>query len=197
MGEKWRDHPGGVLGLECEAYLNGTLAEFWEEHGTAVPVWTWTNLLAHGSESRIHDSLVQGLEASPDGTQLAHRPLVPGVPGTCPRVRALHARGVPVDGAAAARVRVGGAPRGRGVDAASLGRHRGRVDPQPALDVGILSERRPRVAQRIAKLRNGALDPALHGPGQGGERQHPDAQQEVVKLPEIEGRREPVGSERA
>lgn len=57
MGEKWRDHPGGVVGLECEAYLNGTLAEFWEEQGTAVPVWTWTNLLAHGSESRIHDSL--------------------------------------------------------------------------------------------------------------------------------------------
>lgn len=57
MGKAWPDYPGGVLGLECEAYLNGTLAEFWEEQGTAVPVWTWTNLLAHGSESQIHDSL--------------------------------------------------------------------------------------------------------------------------------------------
>lgn len=57
MGKLQRDLPGGVLGLECEAYLNGTLAEFWEEQGTAVPVWTWTNLLAHGSESQIHDSL--------------------------------------------------------------------------------------------------------------------------------------------
>jgi hypothetical protein len=57
MQELRRDHPGGVLALECEAYLHGTLAEFWEEQGTAVPVWTWTNLLAHGTESRIHDSV--------------------------------------------------------------------------------------------------------------------------------------------
>jgi hypothetical protein len=57
MGETWRGVPGGVLGLECEAYLNGTLAEFWEEQGTGVPVWSWTNLLAHGSKSQIHDSL--------------------------------------------------------------------------------------------------------------------------------------------
>ncbi|HUE07645.1 MAG TPA: hypothetical protein VMP41_09465 [Acidimicrobiales bacterium] len=59
MGELWLGDPGVVLGLECEAYLNGTLAEFWEEQGTAVPVWTWTNLLAHGSESQIHDSVYQ------------------------------------------------------------------------------------------------------------------------------------------
>ena len=57
MGKTWRDLPGGFLGLECEAYLNGTLAEFWEEQGTGVPVWSWMNLLAHGSESQIHDSL--------------------------------------------------------------------------------------------------------------------------------------------
>jgi hypothetical protein len=57
MGKLRRDLPGGVLASECEAYLNGTLAEFWEERGTAVPVWAWTNLLAHGSESQIHASL--------------------------------------------------------------------------------------------------------------------------------------------
>jgi hypothetical protein len=57
MGKLRRDLPGGVLASECEAFLNGTLAEFWEEQGTAVPVWTWTNLLAHGSESLIHNSL--------------------------------------------------------------------------------------------------------------------------------------------
>src|SRR6185312_6688949 len=57
MGKLQRDLPGGVLASECAAYLNGTLAEFWEEQGTAVPVWTWTNLLAHGSESQIHASL--------------------------------------------------------------------------------------------------------------------------------------------
>lgn len=57
MRKQQRDLPGGVVALECEAYLNGTLAEFLEEQGTSVPVWTWTNLLAHGSESRIYESL--------------------------------------------------------------------------------------------------------------------------------------------
>jgi hypothetical protein len=56
MGKLRRDLRGGVLASECEAYLNGTLAEFWDERGTAVPVWTWMNLLAHGTESQIHDS---------------------------------------------------------------------------------------------------------------------------------------------
>lgn len=57
MEKQRRDLAGGVLTMECEAYLNGTLAEFLEERGTSVPVWTWTNLLAHGSESQIYDSL--------------------------------------------------------------------------------------------------------------------------------------------
>lgn len=57
MGQLQGDASGGVLAQECEAYLSGTLAEFWEQRGTAVPVWAWTNLLAHGSESLIHDSL--------------------------------------------------------------------------------------------------------------------------------------------
>ena len=57
MGKLRRDLPGGVLASECEAYLHGTLAEFWEERGTAVPVWSWTNLLAHGTDTRIHESL--------------------------------------------------------------------------------------------------------------------------------------------
>lgn len=57
MGKLRRDLPGGVLASECEAFLHGTLAEFWEQRGTAVPVWTWTNLLAHGSERQIRESL--------------------------------------------------------------------------------------------------------------------------------------------
>jgi len=57
MRRRQRDLVGGVVALECEAYLNGTLAEYWEEQGTAVPVWTWTNLLAHGSEDQISDSV--------------------------------------------------------------------------------------------------------------------------------------------
>jgi hypothetical protein len=48
---------GDVLAMESEAYLDGTLAEHWEKRGTSVPVWSWTNLLAHGSETQIADSV--------------------------------------------------------------------------------------------------------------------------------------------
>jgi hypothetical protein len=44
---------GGTVALECEAFLNGTLADYWDEKGAIVPVWAWTNLLAHGSEEQI------------------------------------------------------------------------------------------------------------------------------------------------
>jgi hypothetical protein len=57
MRKRQRDLTGGVLGMECEAYLNGTLAEYWEERATSVPVWTWTNLLAHGSAIEISESV--------------------------------------------------------------------------------------------------------------------------------------------
>jgi hypothetical protein len=42
-----------VCAQECEAFLAGTLAEYWEDRGIAVPVWAWTNLLAHGTASQI------------------------------------------------------------------------------------------------------------------------------------------------
>ncbi len=42
-----------VLPQECEAFLHGTLAEYWDDRGVAVPVWAWTNLLAHGSAPLI------------------------------------------------------------------------------------------------------------------------------------------------
>jgi hypothetical protein len=41
----------------CEAFLSGTLAEYWERQGFTVPVWAWTNLLAHGSAEQIADSV--------------------------------------------------------------------------------------------------------------------------------------------
>ncbi len=59
MRKRQRDLPGGVLASECAAFLDGTLAEYWEEQGTSVPVWSWTNLLAHGSESQITESVHQ------------------------------------------------------------------------------------------------------------------------------------------
>lgn len=47
---------GGIVAYECAAFLSGTLAEHWEERGIVVPVWAWTNLLAHGSEALIAES---------------------------------------------------------------------------------------------------------------------------------------------
>jgi hypothetical protein len=46
-----------VVAEECEAFLNGTLAEYWEDKGIDVPVWTWINLLAHGSAAQIAHSV--------------------------------------------------------------------------------------------------------------------------------------------
>jgi len=58
---KKREHEAGnsVLALECAAFLNGTLAEYWDEKGLTVPVWAWTNLLAHGSEALIAESVAR------------------------------------------------------------------------------------------------------------------------------------------
>ncbi len=56
-----RKHQAGSSSLvsECEAFLNGTLAEYWEERGIAVPVWAWTNLLAHGAEPLIGECVTR------------------------------------------------------------------------------------------------------------------------------------------
>jgi hypothetical protein len=48
-----------VLANECSAFLNGTLAEYWHDKGLTVPVWAWTNLLAHGDEDRIADAVIR------------------------------------------------------------------------------------------------------------------------------------------
>jgi hypothetical protein len=49
----------GLLANECSAFLNGTLAEYWDDKGLTVPVWAWTNLLAHGDEDRIADAVLR------------------------------------------------------------------------------------------------------------------------------------------
>ena len=57
---KWDNEPGdSILARECRAFLDGTLAEFWDEAGIIVPVWAWTNLLAHGSEEMIGESVLR------------------------------------------------------------------------------------------------------------------------------------------
>jgi hypothetical protein len=43
----------GTIALECEAFLAGTLADYWDDEDVDVPVWAWLNLLAHGSVRQI------------------------------------------------------------------------------------------------------------------------------------------------
>jgi hypothetical protein len=56
--ERAGDRGASVVVMECAAFLNGTLAEYWDERGTVVPVWAWTNLLAHGSKTLIGESVI-------------------------------------------------------------------------------------------------------------------------------------------
>jgi hypothetical protein len=58
--QKGDDHARcGTIVLECEAFLDGTLAEYWDDRGAAVPPWAWLNLLAHGSEDQIRASIAR------------------------------------------------------------------------------------------------------------------------------------------
>jgi hypothetical protein len=59
MRKRENEAGSSILVSECEAYLSGTLAEYWDEKGVLVPVWAWTNLLAHGSEGLIGDSVLR------------------------------------------------------------------------------------------------------------------------------------------
>jgi hypothetical protein len=49
----------GTIALECEAFLDGTLAEYWDDRGMDVPVWTWMNLLAHGAARQIGECVLR------------------------------------------------------------------------------------------------------------------------------------------
>jgi hypothetical protein len=49
-GRHYSRRSGIELVTECEAFLQGRLAESLEIRAESVPVWAWTNLLAHGSE---------------------------------------------------------------------------------------------------------------------------------------------------
>lgn len=43
----------GTIAVECEKFLGGTLAEYWDDMGMDVPVWAWMNLLSHGDARQI------------------------------------------------------------------------------------------------------------------------------------------------
>ena len=53
MRRRERSRREDGLADECAAFLTGTLTDRWEADGLAVPIWAWTNLLAHGSTEMI------------------------------------------------------------------------------------------------------------------------------------------------
>lgn len=42
---------------ECERFLSGSYADHLDELGQPVPVWAWVNLLAHGSETLLRETV--------------------------------------------------------------------------------------------------------------------------------------------
>jgi hypothetical protein len=53
MWRRDRDPEGRELVADCEAFLAGSYAERLKGLGRRVPVWAWTNLLAHGTEEDL------------------------------------------------------------------------------------------------------------------------------------------------
>jgi hypothetical protein len=53
-----RDPGEGQLVAECEAFLAGALADTLAQVDGRVPVWTWMNLLAHGSAADLRAACV-------------------------------------------------------------------------------------------------------------------------------------------
>ena len=53
--EHSKEDGDSVLVGECEAFLEGTLAEYLDDLAIEVPVWAWTNLLAHGGPEQVTD----------------------------------------------------------------------------------------------------------------------------------------------
>ena len=49
---EWSWDSAEIVGA-CEAFLLGRLLEHVEEHAAPMPVWVWTNLLAHGTEDEL------------------------------------------------------------------------------------------------------------------------------------------------
>jgi hypothetical protein len=54
-----QDTAYGTIAEACEAFLDGTLAEYWDDRGMDVPVWAWMNLLAHGTTRRIGECVLR------------------------------------------------------------------------------------------------------------------------------------------
>jgi hypothetical protein len=54
---RWRERSTSAAGLveECEAFIDGQVAELAGAWGVPVPVWAWMNLLAHGTEDELRE----------------------------------------------------------------------------------------------------------------------------------------------
>ena len=53
MHNSEQDAGYGTIARESEAFLLGSLVEYWDDRGIAVPVWAWMNLLAHGTARQV------------------------------------------------------------------------------------------------------------------------------------------------
>ncbi len=120
-----QDEGDGVLVTECEAFLDGTLAEYWDERGADVPVWAWTNLLAHGSEALIGESVARPTRPRRAArswriarSYLAHQVLEVTRPAP-PAARIADIGAHPLG------ARDGGPARGQALDTPPMGRHGG------------------------------------------------------------------------
>ena len=69
-----RSASGAELLAECEAFLAGNLAEVVLQRDGYVPVWMWTNLLAHGREAELrreYEADLRGAGTVEDGWRAA------------------------------------------------------------------------------------------------------------------------------
>jgi hypothetical protein len=65
-----RDPDARALVADCEAFITGRYAEHLLARERTVPVWAWTNLLAHGSETDLHEAMLLGAVRVPIGARL-------------------------------------------------------------------------------------------------------------------------------
>jgi hypothetical protein len=54
-----QDAAYGTIALESEAFLLGSLVEYWDDKGMEVPVWAWMNRLAHGTARQIGECVTR------------------------------------------------------------------------------------------------------------------------------------------
>jgi hypothetical protein len=70
MWGREREPAARELVVECDAFVTGLYAEYLLARCRRVPVWAWTNLLAHGTEHDLHEAVVIGGARVPLAAQL-------------------------------------------------------------------------------------------------------------------------------